>query len=128
MKKQKFWDCHTTGDDSTRKAYTKDGKQRMKVTRTITRDCATGIADDDNINEASDAGDDIDIELEERTLEKWLDNPELIRSQRLPFMANERTLEEWLCDPNLEEEVTRYLPIIREEVRRYLRSMKGANQ
>jgi hypothetical protein len=93
MKKQKFWDCYTTGDDVTRKAYTKDGKQRIKVTRTITRDCATGITDD-NINEASD--DDAIDWTEERTLEEWLDNP------------------------NFAEELRRYLPIIREEVRRYL--------
>lgn len=43
--KQTYWDCSTVGDDVTRKAYVKDGKQRIKVTRTITRDCATGITD-----------------------------------------------------------------------------------
>lgn len=69
MKKQMYWDCHTTGDDTTRKAYTKDGKQRVKVTRTITRDCATGIADDTSINEAFA---DPSAWTEERTLEEWM--------------------------------------------------------
>jgi hypothetical protein len=45
MKKQTYWDCSTTGDDVAKKTYVKDGRQRIKVTRTITRDCATGIAD-----------------------------------------------------------------------------------
>lgn len=70
MKKQMYWDCHTTGDDTTRKAYTKDGKQRVKVTRTITRDCATGIADDTSINEAFA---DPSAWTEGLTLEEWLD-------------------------------------------------------
>jgi hypothetical protein len=43
--KQTYWDCSTVGDDVTRKAYVKDGRQRIKVTRTITRDCATGLTD-----------------------------------------------------------------------------------
>jgi hypothetical protein len=45
MKKQTYWDCTTTGDDIKRKAYVKDGHQRIKTTRTITTDCATGITE-----------------------------------------------------------------------------------
>ena len=46
MKKQTYWDCMTTSDATDRKAYVKDGKQRVKLSRTVTRDCATGITED----------------------------------------------------------------------------------
>lgn len=59
MKKQTYWDCMNTGDDTTRKAYVKDGKQRVKLSRTITRDCATGITE----NEESEADDDSEADL-----------------------------------------------------------------
>jgi hypothetical protein len=52
MKKQTYWDCMTTSDATDRKAYVKDGKQRVKLSRTVTRDCATGITE-----EAGDACD-----------------------------------------------------------------------
>ena len=48
-----------TGDDTTRKAYVKDGKQRVKLSRTITRDCATGITE----NEESEADDESEADL-----------------------------------------------------------------
>ena len=51
MKKQTYWDCMTTSDATDRKAYVKDGKQRVKLSRTVTRDCATGITE-----EAGDVG------------------------------------------------------------------------
>jgi hypothetical protein len=45
MRKQTYWDCKTISDDVKRKAYVKDGRQRIKTTRTITTDCATGITE-----------------------------------------------------------------------------------
>lgn len=69
MVKQKYFDCYTTGDDTKRKAYTKDGKQRVTVTRTITRDCATGIVeeaerdDDEIVCTLEDMSDDDEIVL-----------------------------------------------------------------
>lgn len=59
MKKQTYWDCTNTGDDTTRKAYVKDGKQRVKLSRTITRDCAMGITE----NEESEADDESEADL-----------------------------------------------------------------
>lgn len=53
--KQRYWDCYTVSDNEARKAYVKDDRQRIKVTRTITRDCATGITEEtDDENEATD--------------------------------------------------------------------------
>lgn len=59
MKKQTYWNCSTTSNDTKQKAYVKDGKQRVKVTRTITRDCATGITE----NEESEADDENEPDL-----------------------------------------------------------------
>lgn len=59
MKKQTYWDCFMVADDTKRKAYVKDGKQRIKTTRTITTDCATGITE----NTSSEADDENEPDL-----------------------------------------------------------------
>lgn len=73
MKKQTYWDCKTIGDDVKRKAYVKDGRQRIKVTRTITTDCATGITEgaeaeaegtegeNDLVTETTDVNDEVNV-------------------------------------------------------------------
>ena len=40
MATQKQYDCYNSDKKTTQKAYQKDGKQRIKTTTQITRDCA----------------------------------------------------------------------------------------
>jgi hypothetical protein len=40
MATQKQYDCKNTDKKTTQKAYQKDGKQRIRTTTQITRDCA----------------------------------------------------------------------------------------
>ena len=40
MTTQKQYDCYNTDKKTTQKAYQKNGKQRIKTTTQITRDCA----------------------------------------------------------------------------------------
>ena len=68
MKKQTYWDCMTTSDATDVKAYVKDGKQRVKLSRTVTRDCATGITEE--------AGDACDGELISEDAEEGLGEAE----------------------------------------------------
>jgi hypothetical protein len=40
---QKQYDCYNTDKKTTQKAYQKDGKQRIRTTTQITRDCAAYV-------------------------------------------------------------------------------------
>lgn len=63
MRKNRFSNCLNTGN--TTKAYNKDGKQRIKITKSF--DCELGVVVFEG-EELDDLDDDEEIELDDETL------------------------------------------------------------